>query len=179
MGVHAKEADLQIWSQGGTTARYDYTSAEYLMSEMLTNDFFCNCTLLLRKGDFIYMTDCEDQIMVIRIDEVDKSSRFIFLSKIERLYATPVVAVSGVVNDPGLIYRWRPTRAGGHSIITAAGEVFAINFETKEQANRCIANCLETKVFEAPFGHEPTAQYVSANAKTYRPAPRAAGMATN
>lgn len=168
MGVQAKEVDLQIWGQGGNRARYDYTSDYYLMSEMLTNEFFGLCTYLIRKGDYIYITDCEDQIIVVRADEVDQQAHMVFLSKIERLYAIPVVAPSEDADSPGLIYRWRPTRAGGHSIITANAEVFAINFPTKQEAQRCIANCNETKIYAAPHGHEPTLQYVSANAKVYQ-----------
>lgn len=168
--IRAKEQDLQLWGQGGTCARYDYTSHDYLMSEMLRNDFLCDCTYLLRKGDFIYITDCEDQIVVVRVDEVDKGARLVFISKIERLYALPVInARKGAPKDDiGLIYRWRPTRAGGHSVITAAGEVFAINFETKSEAERAVANCYETGIFVPPFGHEPTVQYVSSNSKIYR-----------
>jgi hypothetical protein len=169
MAVQAKESDLQLWGQGGNCARYDYNSEHYLMSDMLTNDFFCNCTYLLRKGDFIYITDAEDQIIVVRVDEVDQGSRRVVLSKVERLYALPVVTINeDLPDDPGLTYRWRPTRAGGHSIITAAAEVFAVNFPNRQEAERAIANIYESKVFEAPHGHEPTAATVSANTKTYK-----------
>lgn len=169
MGVFAKQEDLHLWGQGGDYARYDYVSEHYLMSEMLRNDFFCNCTYLLRKGDWIYMTDCEDQIMVVRVDSVDQPMRIVFLSKLERVYAQPVVELKpDLPDDIGLIYRHRPTRAGGHSIVTAKGEVFAINFPTRQEVERAIANCYESKVFEAPHGHEPTSDYVSANSKIYK-----------
>lgn len=169
MAVFAKETDLQIWGQGGNRARYDYTSTEYLMSEMLTNEFFGLCTMLVRVGDYITITDAEDQIIVVRVDETDKQAQLCYISKVERLYALPVVTTkSDNPDDPGLTYRWRPTRAGGHSVITAKGEVFSINHDTKNEALRCIANCAETGVWVPPHGHEPTARFVSDNTKIYR-----------
>jgi hypothetical protein len=167
--LRAREADLQVWGQGGNRGRYDYTTEQYLMAEMLNDDFFGACFALLRPGDYITITDAEDQILIVRIDEVNKASLKVYLSKMERVYAMPVVtAREGVKNDPGLVYRWRPSRSGGHSVITARGEVFAVDFANRGEAERCIENCYDNGVFEAPHGHEVTERHVSKNAKIYQ-----------
>ena len=167
----ALRKDLTCWSGASAKrGRYDYDSNEFRLSEMLTNDFFGDVDYL-QPGDYIHVCDCEDQTIVVRVDIVDRQARKCWISKLERLYAIPVVETKDELpDDPGLVYRSRGTRGGGHSIVTADGSVFAINFDTRTDAERAIANCYDTKIFVPPAGHEPTEEFVSKNAKTYKPA---------
>lgn len=168
--LRAKEKDLKQWSGFASKARYDYDSDEYRIEEMLNNDFFGLCCALLKKGDLITITDCEDQIITVRVDNVDRPGMQVWLSSIERLYAHPIAPVrKEIKNDPGFVYRWRSTRGGAHSIITRTGEVVAINFSSREHAERAIAHMYQTGEFAPPYGHEPTAQFVSASTRVFRP----------
>lgn len=168
--LRAKEADLVLWSSNSSLrGRYDYITDRFLLTEMLNDDFFGVCFALLQVNDIITITDAEDQIMDVRVDEIDKRKLKCRISKLERRYATPVVELrDDLPDDPGLVYRYRPTRAGGHSIVTGHGELFAINFETRSDAERAIANVYDQKVFEAPAGHEPAPPFVSPNAKIFK-----------
>lgn len=108
--------------------------------------------------------------MTVRIDLLEKRERKCRLSRIDRLYAMPVTTLnSDLPDDPGLVYRSRGTRGGGHSIVCSDGSVFACNFETRTDAERAIATCYETQVFIPPAGKEPTEKFVSRNAKAYQP----------
>lgn len=168
--LRAKEKDLQQWSGFAAKARYDYDSVDYRLEEMLNNDFFGLCCSLLKKGDLITITDCEDQIVTVRVDSVDKTGMQVWLSAVERQFANPIVAPrqTKLAHDPGLTYRWRTTRAGGHSIVTRTGEVVAINFGSREHAQRAVEQMYETGNLTPPYGHEPTAQFVK-GARVFRP----------
>ena len=170
VSLRALRNDLTLWSgSSARRGRYDYDSKEFRMSEMLTDDFFGDIDFL-QAGDYITITDCEDQVMTVRVDLIEKRERKCRLSRIERLYVMPIAEIrDDLPDDPGLVYRNRGPRGGGHSIVCADGSVFAINFETRTDAERAIANCYETKVFLAPAGHEPTDKFVSQNAKAYKP----------
>ena len=179
--IRANRDDLIPWSDAAAIhTRWDYDSSEYLLVEMLNDHFFGDCWDLLKGDDsdrkrsrrrhFITITDAEDQIVTVRVDLVDKVARKVFLSRIDRLYAMPVVELKEELpDDPGLTYRYRSLRGGGHAILTSDGSVFGILYETRTDAEREIANCYETKIFVPSAGHEPTPQYVSANAKIYKP----------
>ena len=167
--LRAKESDLKPWSTGPGKTRYDYDTPDFRLEEMLNDDFFGHCTVLLRKGDLITITDCEDQIMVVRVDTMDRPSMKAWLSQIERLHAHPVVAIRKDVSfDPGLTYRWRAVRGGGHAIITRSGEIVAINFPSKEHALHAIEVMYKTGNFNPPAGREPFAQFVK-GASIFRP----------
>lgn len=160
--VRCDEKQLSQWSGSGAVfGRYDYRHTEHRLNDMLNDDYFGNATHLLRIGDYITIIDCEDQILTVRIDYLDRHSMKAHLSRIERLYALPVVALrDDIPNDPGLVWKWRSRAGGGHSIMTAKGEVLAINFPTREVADQAIRIMYDRKVFAAPPGHEPTKQYV-------------------
>jgi hypothetical protein len=167
--LRAKEAHLIPWSVGHGKTRYDYDNADWRLAEMLHDDFFGMCVALIRKGDLITITDCEDQIVTVRVDAVDKAAMKVWLSLVERLYAMPVVPIrKDVPNDPGLTYRWRSARGGGHAIVTRSNEIVAINFPSKEHAMQAIEVMYKTGNFTPPAGREPTAQFVS-EAKLFRP----------
>ena len=170
VSVQADPKHLSVWSGSGAAfGRLDYRTDEYRLSDMLNDSFFGLCWAMLKDGDFITVIDCEDQIMTIRVDRVERNTRKVFISRIERLYAMPAVELkTELPDDPGLVYRFRPTKSGGHSIVTAQGELFAINFETRTDAERAIARCYEDQSFAVPAGHEPVEPYVSPNAKIYR-----------
>ncbi len=176
--LRAKNKDLQLWSSSNGKARYDYDSKEYRLADMLTDDFFGQCDLL-RVGDQIFITDCEDQIMVVRVDTLERGVRKAWLSKLERIYAHPVVELrADHPDDPGLVYRFRTTAAGGHSIVTGTGEVVAINFKSRESATQAIAAMYEKGSFEPPKGCEPTAQFVK-GAKIFKQGGAAHGVRPN
>lgn len=168
--LRAKEKDLKQWSGFASKARYDYDSEDYRLEEMLNDEFFGLCCSLLKKGDIIVITDCEDQILTVRVDVVDKPGMKVWMSALERQFANPVVAPrqTQLAHDPGLTYRWRTTRAGGHSIVTRTGEVVAINFGSREHAQRAIELMYESGNLTPPYGHEPTAQFVK-GARVFRP----------
>lgn len=107
--LRAKEKDLKQWSGFASKARYDYDSDEYRIEEMLNNDFFGLCCALLKKGDLITITDCEDQIITVRVDNVDRPGMQVWLSSIERLYAHPIAPVrKEIKNDLRRLSRLRP-----------------------------------------------------------------------
>ncbi len=162
MTLRAEQKNLSCWSGvGAKGARFDYSNDDHRLSDMLNDDYFGLCVPLLKKGDWIYLTDCEDQIMVVRVDYADRGSRTVKLSRIERLFAIPVVELkTDNPEDPGLVWRWRARAGGGHSIMNAKGEVVAVNFANKELAEQAIAIMYEKGVFVAPTGHEPTSQFV-------------------
>lgn len=168
--LRADRKDLTLWSgSSAARGRYDYDSDTHRLDEICDDRYFGDCYDLLQKGDYITATDCEDQIMTLRVDLIDKSARKVFLSRIERLYASPVVALKNELpEDPGLVYRYRTPRAGGHAIMTAAGEVHSINYDTRTDAERAIARMYDEKIFEVPAGHEPVEPYVSKNTKVYK-----------
>jgi hypothetical protein len=170
MVARAREEKMGCWS--GSSAlfgRYDYHDDQFRLEEMLNDDFFGSVYAMLRKGDLITITDCEDQIMVVRVDYVDRGALKVWLSKIERLYAMPVVALDTQLEyDPGLVYRWRAQRGGGHSILAADGSVVAINFSSRQEAEKVIAGMYKLKEFAAPAGHEPVEPFVK-EAKAFRP----------
>ncbi len=167
--IRAKENELKPWSHGPGKTRFDYDNANWRLEEMLNEDFFGFCTALIRQGDLITITDCEDQIMVVRADVVDKMAQKLWISAVERLYAHPVVTPRKDVSyDPGLTYRWRSPRGGGHAVITRTGEVVAINFPSKEHALHCIELMYKTGNFAPPAGREPTEQHVK-GAKAFQP----------
>jgi hypothetical protein len=159
--LRAEERLLSCWSGSGAAyGRFDYRHEDHRLQDMLNNDYFGNCPLLLKRGDFITIIDCEDQIMTVRVDFVDRRALKCHLSRIERLYALPVVMQSDDPDDPGLTWSWRARNGGGHSIINAKGEIVAINFASKETAEQAIAVMYEKKIYSAPTGHEPTKQFV-------------------
>lgn len=160
---------MMLWSGASAKrGRFDYDTPDFRMQEMVNDTFFGDCWSILKPGDYITVTDCEDQVITVRVDLVDKHARKVFLSKMERIYAMPVVEIDeDLPDDPGLVYRYRSPRGGGHSIVTKSGAVFAINFDTRVEAERTIANCYEEKIFEVPAGHEPTEDYVSKNTKIW------------
>lgn len=162
MTIRCDEKLISCWSGAGAEfGRYDYRQENHRLSDMMTDDYFGNAYHLFRPGDMIYAFDCEDQGMVFRVDHVERATLKVYLSRIERLYAQPVVALRGdVANDPGLVWRWRARNGGGHSIITAKGEVVAINFPSKEVAEQAIRIMYDRSNFTAPSGHEPTNQFV-------------------
>jgi hypothetical protein len=167
--IRAKETDLKPWSHGPGKTRFDYDNANWRIDEMLNDDFFGFCASLLRLGDLITITDCEDQIVVVRVDTLDKANQKVWISAIERLYAHPVVAARKDVSyDPGLVYRWRSPRGGGHAIITRTGAVVAINFPSKEHALHAIELMYKTGNFAPPAGREPTDQFVK-GANVFQP----------
>jgi hypothetical protein len=167
--IRASEKHISLWSGSGAAfGRYDYRPEEHRLFDMLNDDYFGDLAYMFRNGDMITIIDCEDQILTVRVDHVERTSRKVYLSRIERLYAMPVVALrSDVPDDPGLAWRWRARQGGGHSIVTAKGELVAINFPSKEVAEQAIAIMYKNKVFSPPVGHEPTAQYVR-DAPIYR-----------
>jgi hypothetical protein len=168
--LRALRNDLTLWSGASAKrGRYDLDCKDHRLSEILTDDFLGDVDFL-QPGDYITITDCEDQIVTVRVDLMDKQARKCYLSRIDRLYAMPVVELkTDLPDDPGLTYRYRAPRAGGHSVVTADGEVFAINFANRTEAERAISNAYETKVFIAPAGHEPAEPFISRNAKVYKP----------
>src|SRR5687768_14856588 len=123
--LRSDEKKLSLWSGAGAEfGRYDYRHPEHRLNDMLTDDYFGNITHMLRVGDMITIIDCEDQIMTVRVDHIERHSLKVYLSRIERLYATPVVTLdSENLEDPGLVWRWRARNGGGHSILTAKGEI--------------------------------------------------------
>lgn len=164
--IRAKESDLKLWSGVSSKARYDYDATDYLLDEMLNNDFFGYCTSLLRKGDQITITDAEDQIVIVRVDDVLKPERQVWLSTLERKHAYPVVVIKHE-SDPGLVYRWRTTRGGGHAIVTRTGLVAGINFGSREEALRVIDDMYRENTFIPPYGHDPAG--VVKEALVFRP----------
>lgn len=171
--IRAKETDVKPWSHGPGKTRFDYENSNWRLEEMLNEDFFGLCTYLVRPGDMIWITDCEDQIVVVRADLVDKMTKKIWLSVIERFNAMPVVPIrkdlaKEITVDPGLAYRWRATRGGGHSILTRSGEIVAINFPSKDHALHAIEAMYRTGNFTPPPGREPIEQFVK-GAKLFRP----------
>lgn len=178
--LRADRDDLVPWSDAAAIhTRWDYDTNQYLLEEMLNDHFFGDCWDLLgsnepdrkhsRRRHYITITDAADQIMVVRVDSVEKQARIVRLSKIERLYAQPVVELKDELpDDPGLVYRYRGPRGGGHAVICADGSVWAVNFVTRTDAERAIANAYDEKIFSPPAGHEPTADIVK-GAKIYQP----------
>lgn len=169
--VQADPKHLSVWSgPSAQFGRMDYRTDQYRLGDMLNDKFFGLCWSHLKAGDYITITDCEDQLMTIRVDSIDRQTRKVFISRIERLHAIPCVDLkSDLPDDPGLTYRYRSPKAGGHAIITGQGEVYAINFDTRTEAERAIANAYDTTIFQPPAGHEPREPYVSKNAKIYQP----------
>jgi len=158
--LRAKEKDLKLWSSAHARARYDYDADEYLLDEMLNDEFFGGCHAILKNGDYITITDAEDQVIIVRVDFIDKKALTVGLSKMERLHALPVVKPrEDVVNDPGLAHRWRTSRGGGHSIITAKGELVGIQYASKDDAERAIAIMYENAKFIPAPAHMPTRQF--------------------
>ncbi len=160
--LRAEEKMLSCWSgPGAQFGRYDYKHEEHRLSDMLNDDYFGSITYALRPGDHIMITDCEDQIMNVRVDHIERHQHKVYLSRLERIYAMPVVTLdSENPDDPGLVRRWRARNGGGHSIMTAKGELVAISFPSKEVAEQAIRIMYETKRFIPPVGHEPTKQFV-------------------
>ena len=169
VSLRALRNDLTLWSgSSARRGRYDLDCRDHKLSEILNEDYLGDIDFL-QAGDYIWITDCFDQIMTVRVDLIDKQARKCYLSRIDRLYAIPVVELKEELpDDPGLTYRFRGPRGGGHSVMTAAGEVFATGFDNRVDAERCIANCYAEKVFVPPAGHEPTGEIVK-NAKIYKP----------
>jgi hypothetical protein len=165
----ALRKDLTCWSGASAKrGRYDFDSQEHKLSEILNDDYFGDIDYL-QPGDYIHITDCFDQIVTVRIDLTDRKARKAYLSRIERLYSLPAVEIRDELpDDPGLTYRSRGTRGGGHCILTGDGSVFAISFDTRTDAERAIANCYESKIFIPPAGHEPSEEFVK-NAKIWQP----------
>jgi hypothetical protein len=162
MTIRSDEKKISCWSGAGAEfGRYDYRHDEHRLSDMLTDDYFGNNAIIFRIGDIITLIDCEDQIMTVRVDHIERSSLKLYLSRLERIHAMPVVTLkSDFPDDPGLVWRWRARFGGGHSIITAKGEIVAVNFPSKEVAEQAIAIMYQNKKFTPPVGHEPTKQYV-------------------
>lgn len=160
--LRANIKNLSCWSGSGAAfGRWDYRSDDRRLNDILTNHYFGDQTHLLRLGDMITIIDCEDQIMEVRVDFLDKSAHQLHLSRIDRKYALPVVELdSENPDDPGLIWKWRSKNGGGHSIINAKGEIVAINFQTRELAEQAIAIMYKNKAFVAPVGHEPTKTFI-------------------
>ncbi len=160
--LRCDEKIISCWSGAGAEfGRYDYRTEQHRLADILTNDYFGNAYHLFRIGDMITVIDCEDQIMVVRVDHIERGALKVYLSRIERLYALPVTGkASDFPEDPGLCWRWRARNGGGHSIVTAKGEVVAVNFPSKDVAEQAIAIMYEKKIFSAPSGHEPTSQFV-------------------
>lgn len=168
--IRAKEKDLKLWSSANWRARYDYDTEDFILDEILDDDFFGGCHGILKKGDYITITDAEDQVLTVRVDYIDKKALKIGLSKIERVHVLPVVPKrDNVPNDPGLTYRWRSTRGGGHSIITAKGELVGINYPSKDEAVRAIENMYETKTYRPAPAHLPTRLFAK-NVQIFDPA---------
>lgn len=170
MTARAKPNDLSQWN--GPAAKYgkfDYISHFYTLDEMLNDDFFGLCDWL-QPYDMIWITDCEDQIMVVRVDDYDRGTMKCMLSRLERMHAQPVVELrSDFPDDPGFIYRWRPGRTGGHSVITEKGEVVAVKFNSREEAQRFIHNFYESGQLAVKPENDPGV-LLSKNAKIYKPA---------
>lgn len=166
--IRCRERDLEQWSNGQSRTRFDHSSKDYTLKDMLNEDYFGACWALLRPGDYVWITDCEDQTVVVRIDMVDKASMKVAMSTIEKLHAHPIVDNrSDDPNDPGLVYRYRSVRGGGHCIVTEHGEVVAIEFPTREHAEQAIAVMYETRHFSPPPNHDPEGRIKSA--KIFKP----------
>lgn len=160
--LRSDEKRLSLWSGAGAEyGRYDYRHEDHRLHDILNTDYFGNNGHLFRVGDMITIIDCEDQIMVVRVDHIERAQLKVYLSRIERLYAMPVVKLdSENPDDPGLCWKWRPRASGGHSIMTAKGEIVALNFPSKEVTEQAIKIMYDRKNFTPPVGHEPTRQYV-------------------
>jgi hypothetical protein len=157
----AEEKRLRCWSGvGAEFGRYDYRVEDHRLEDILNDEYFGTCVHLLRNGDMINIVDLEDQIMMVRVDHVDRGMRRVLLSKIERLHAFPVVTTSDDPEDPGLVWRWRSRLGGGHSIMNKRGEVVAVNYASREEAEQAIKIMYENKTFSPKPEHAPTKQFV-------------------
>ncbi len=157
----AEEKQLSCWSGAGAAfGRYDYRTEEHRVEDMMNEEYFGNCTHLLKKGDMITIIDAESQILTILIDHIDRGMRRVLFSRVERLHAFPVVTTSEDPEDPGLVWRWRSRNGGGHSILNKKGEVVAINYASREEAEQAVKIMYETKTFSPKPENAPTKQFV-------------------
>lgn len=150
--LRANERGLMQWSGAAQRARYDYISENHLIDDMLNDFYFGGCWATLRKGDLITITDAEDKMITVRVDDIDRASLRASLSIIERLSVVPVIDKTD--NSLGIAYRWRGPRGGGHSIVTADA-VIAINFASKEAVDTAISVMRQNNSLVPPRGHEP------------------------
>lgn len=124
---------------GTGRSRHDYDCPDHLLEEMLHDDYFAGVMTNIELGDFVWVTDAAMSLTQLRIDTVDRKSRKVSVSIVEKLNVRPIV------DRTGYAVRWRGPRGGYWAITDADGKVIKADMRTKEEAERERDNLLKDK----------------------------------
>lgn len=145
--MQARLQDLEQWGLNTGRGRFDYTSQDHLLSEMMNEHYF-GCligSVKLQAGDLIHITDGAMVEAVVRVDGVYKDERRVQTSLREVHAFKPAMQSHATSEAATLTIRFKGNRGGKWSVLDAEGAVVEKGYETRGEAERRLANILEAK----------------------------------
>ena len=143
----ARRQDFLPWGLHTNRGRFDYTSADHLLSEMMNDSYFGVLlgSVQLQTGDLIYVIDGAMEEAILRVDGVYKDERRVQLSLREVHAFKPAMQTEAAAAPAAYTVRFRGNRGGKWSILDAEGKAVEKGYETRGEAERRLANILEQK----------------------------------
>lgn len=140
LDIRAHPANLTEWAPGQIRSRYDYDVGDHLISEILEAGelYFHQVAHMLRAGDIVYVTDAAGKRATLIVNWVDQVKRTVAFDLDISHDERPVVTAAYAV-------RWRGPRGGKFCVVNATGKVVARDCESREEAERRIANLVEAR----------------------------------
>lgn len=135
--VMARQQWLHSWNIDAQRGRHDYDCDDHLIKEMENASYFGAIYQCFRRGDYIYVTDAAQEMIVFVVDDVDAPNRKVWCSVLERLETRPLTAETGTI-DSGYTIKWRGPRGGLWCIVNKDGEVQEGEYKNKEEATRAL-----------------------------------------
>lgn len=139
--VSARQHWLHSWNIGTARGRHDYDSTDHVLDEMMHAGYFGAIYHCFKRGDYIYVTDAEQKLCTLIVEDVDATNRRVTFSILEKIESKPVTAETDE-KDTGLVIKWRGPRGGLFCIIDKDGNVLKSELRNKVEAEQAMTALL-------------------------------------
>jgi hypothetical protein len=94
-----------------------------------------------KRGDYIYVTDAEQNLRTLLVEDVDAENRRVRFSILEK-FETKLVTADSDEKDTGMAIKWKGPRGGLFCIIDKDGNVVKSELRNKVEAEQAMTALL-------------------------------------
>ncbi len=134
----ARQQWLHSWNIDTQRGRHDYDCEEHKLEEMMSAGYFGAIHQCFKRGDYIYVTDAEQKLTTLVVEDVEPANRLVRFSVLER-FETKLVTADSDEKDIGMAIKWKGPRGGMFCIVDKEGNVLQSELRNKVEAERAMA----------------------------------------
>lgn len=135
--VAARQHWLHSWNIDTQRGRHDYDCPEHTLEEMMHARYFGAIHQCFKRGDYVYVTDGEQKLCTLLIEDVDAENRQVRFSVLEK-FETNLVTADSEEKDTGMAIKWKGPRGGLFCIVDKDGKVLKSELRNKVEAQRAM-----------------------------------------